>query len=55
MNSDTVWELITGAVIVAVIFMLVRPGSPAAAAVIVMSDGLSALVTTATGYTGGST
>lgn len=52
MNAKTVWEIITGTVIVAIIFMLVRPGSPAASAIKQISDALQSLVTTATGYTG---
>ena len=43
-------EIITGAIIVAILFMLVRPGSPAAAAVQQVSDALSALVATSTQY-----
>lgn len=56
--GDLTWELVTGAIIVAVIYMLVRPGSPAASAVEQVSAALSALVATATQYQynpGGST
>lgn len=52
--SDTLWEFATGAVIVAVIFMLARPGSPAANAIKVVGDALTSLVKTATGYQFGS-
>jgi hypothetical protein len=48
--SDVAFEIIVGALIAAVIFMLVRPGSPAADAVNQVSSALSALVATATQY-----
>lgn len=51
MNKDTIWETITGAIIVAIVYVLVRPGSPAATAVTQVSDALQALVKTATDYT----
>ena len=51
MNKDTIWQTITGAIIVAIIYMLVRPDSPAATAIAQVSDALQNLVTTATAYT----
>jgi hypothetical protein len=51
MSKDGIWQTITGAVIVAIVFMVVRPGAPAAAAITQVSDALQALVTTSTGYT----
>jgi hypothetical protein len=52
MNTDTFWQVLTGAIILAIIFMLVRPNSPAASAVASVSGALTALVTTATGVAG---
>jgi hypothetical protein len=48
-----VFELITGAIVAAIIFTLVRPGSPAATAVADVSNALAALVKTTTNYTAG--
>lgn len=47
--SANLWDLIAGAFLLAIIFMLVRPGSPAAAAVKDVSDTLTSLIGTATG------
>jgi hypothetical protein len=47
--SDGIWSLVTGVVIVAIVFMLVRPGSPGANAIADVSSALTALVTTAAG------
>ena len=49
--SDTAWQLITGAIIVAVVYMLVRPGSPASTAIEQVSSALAATIATATQYT----
>lgn len=43
------WDLITGVFVVAVVYMLVRPGSPAAAAV----KGLGEFFTSVTAYATG--
>lgn len=50
MNGDTVWKLLTGFVLIAIIFMLVRPQSPASKAVTNVSDALTAMLQAATGY-----
>lgn len=47
---DNVWQLVIGVMIVAVIFMLVRPGSPASVAIKDVTTALSGLVQTATGH-----
>ena len=44
-------EYIFGAIVVAIIYSLVRPGSPAAGAVQTISNALIAVVGTATGTT----
>lgn len=51
MSKDTVWQLIVGAIILAIIFLLVRPGAPTAAAIQDVSDALQGLLKTATDYT----
>lgn len=53
MNSDDLWQILSGIFIIAIIFMLVRPGSPAAQAVSDISDALAALIKTATNYQAG--
>jgi hypothetical protein len=47
--SDAIWRLITGALVVAIIYMIVRPGSKAATAVTDISGALRKLVTAAAG------
>jgi hypothetical protein len=54
MNSDTLWQVATGAVIIAIVYMLVRPGSPGAKAVADISGALASMIKTATGYQAGS-
>jgi hypothetical protein len=49
-NKDMIWQVIIGALMIAVIYMLVRPGAPTATAVTDISDALSALIKTATDY-----
>lgn len=49
--SKNIWSVISGVIILGIIYMLVRPGSPAASAVTQVGDALTALVQTATGYT----
>jgi hypothetical protein len=49
--SKNIWSVITGVIILAIIYMLVRPGSPAATAIAQVGNALSALVATSTGYT----
>lgn len=48
--SDNILTVVTGVIIVAIIFLLVRPGSPAGSAVKDVSAALASLVKTATGY-----
>jgi hypothetical protein len=48
--NDIAWQFISGIAILAIIFMLVRPGAPAAAAIEDTSKALSGLVKTATSY-----
>lgn len=50
MNKDAIWQFLIGVIILAIIFMLARPGSPTAAAIQDVSDALSGLVRTATDY-----
>jgi hypothetical protein len=45
------WTLLIGLIYVAILFVLVKPGSPGADAVKGLSNALSSLVTTATGGT----
>lgn len=47
--TDGIWSLMTGVIIVAIVFMLARPNSPAANAIADVSKALTALVTTAAG------
>jgi len=49
--SDTVWQLITGAVVIAIIFMLVRPNSPGPKFVEDISNAFASIIKTATGFT----
>jgi len=51
--GDAVWQLIVGAVIIAIIFMLARPGSPAAKGIAQVSDALASLIMTTTQYKAG--
>lgn len=51
--GDIATEILVGIMIVAVMFMLVRPGSPVNAAISQVSGALSALVATATQYQAG--
>jgi len=54
--TDTAWQLLTGVFVVTIVFMLVRPGSPAAQAVADVSSALAAITQNATRYqAGGST
>ncbi len=46
MSASTVWSLLTGILVVAVVFMLVRPGAPAASAVTGVTDALANMITT---------
>jgi hypothetical protein len=50
MMKDTAWEILVGIFVIAVIFMLVRPGSPAAQAVADVSNALASMISTATQY-----
>jgi hypothetical protein len=51
--GDTVWSVLIGVIILAIIFMLVRPNSPTLQAVNDISDSLAALISTATNNYGG--
>jgi hypothetical protein len=51
--SKDIWAIISGVIILGIIYMLARPGSPAATAIQQVSDALTALVQTSTGYTVG--
>lgn len=53
--TSGVWDLIAGAFLVGIIYMLVRPGSPATQAVEDVSNVLTSLIATATGVTVGNT
>lgn len=50
MNGDTIWQVIIGAVIVAIIFTLVRPNSPGASAISQISTALEDIIHTTTSY-----
>jgi|HubBroStandDraft_2_1064218.scaffolds.fasta_scaffold104671_4 hypothetical protein len=45
------WYFVLGIIYIAILFVLVRPGSDAESAVVSLSKGLSSLVTTAVGGT----
>lgn len=47
--SGVIWEWIAGIILLAVLFMLVRPGAPAAGAIRDVSNTLATLIGTATG------
>ncbi len=49
--SDTTWSVLTGVLVVALVYMLVRPGSKAATAVTAVSGALGAMIGTVTGFT----
>jgi len=44
------WYFVIGIIYIAILVVLVKPGSGAAAAVTTLSDGLATLVATASGY-----
>ncbi len=48
--SDTTWSVLTGVLVVALVYMLVRPGSKAATAVTAVSSAMVALVGNVTGF-----
>jgi len=50
MSRDDIWQFVIGVIIVAIVFMLARPGSPAATAIEDVSKALAGLVRTATDY-----
>jgi hypothetical protein len=50
--SDSIWRLITGVLILAIIFVLVRPGSEAGTAVKDVGGALQKIVTAAVGSNG---
>lgn len=49
--SDDIWQFLIGVMILAVIFMVARPGAPAAAAIEDLSNALTNLIKTTTDYT----
>jgi hypothetical protein len=49
-NGDLFWEFIIGVLILAVVFMIVRPGAPVNAAITGIGNALAAIVQTATQY-----
>lgn len=51
--STTVWEVVAAIFVIAIVYMLARPGSPAAQAVSDLSDALKNIILTATGGTSG--
>lgn len=50
MNKDDIWQFLIGIMILAIVFMVARPGAPAAAAIEDVSKALANLVQTATEY-----
>lgn len=48
MHRDTVWSILMGIFVIAIVFMLVRPGAPAGQAVKDVTDALSSMMTVAT-------
>lgn len=53
--KDTAWEILVGIFMVTIVYMLVRPGSPAGQAVGDVSGALAAMIGAATEYKAGST
>jgi hypothetical protein len=51
--SETIWTVVIGVIMLAVLYMLVRPGSPAGKAIKDVSGALEALIATATNNFGG--
>lgn len=49
MSTDLVWQVLTGVVVTAIMFVLVRPGSRAAGAIKDIGDALTAMVETVAG------
>lgn len=49
--KGVVWEFLIGAVYVAIVYSLVRPGSPAASVIKTVSSAMVGIVGTVTGYT----
>lgn len=49
-NSELFWEILIGILILAVIYMIVRPGAPINAAITGIGNALQAIVQTATQY-----
>jgi hypothetical protein len=45
---DTIWSLLSGILVITIVYMLVRPGSPAAQAVADVTSALTNLIKTAT-------
>jgi hypothetical protein len=48
--SEYIWEFAVGVMVLAIVFMLVRPGSPASVAIKDVTTALSHLVQTATDH-----
>jgi hypothetical protein len=51
--ADSIWTVLIGVVILAVIFMLARPGSPAGKAITDVTGALAAMISVATQNFGG--
>lgn len=47
MSSQNIWSLLMGVFVIAIAFMLVRPGAPAAKAVADVSNALANMITNA--------
>lgn len=52
-GKDAIWISIIGVLILALIYMMVRPGSPATKAIQAISDALTGMVKVATNNFGG--
>jgi hypothetical protein len=51
MNKDIAWQFLIGSLMIALVYMLVRPGAPVSAAIEDVSNALSGLIRTTTDYT----
>lgn len=55
MDTTWIWYTLLGVIYLAILYALVKPGSPGASGVTVLSNALASLVATATGSTTQST
>lgn len=51
--KDIVWDFVVGVVIIAIVFTLVRPGSPAGQAITDVTNAVAGMIGTATNYQAG--